>query len=154
MVITKKQENKIIDDILNLILIEFKGRTDKGGTHYLVHILHVASKVHRFGWEYYAAALLHDLIEDTDWTISLLRKEYPRIPISIISAVELLTKCDGVDYEEYIDSITYNRIARKVKEADLTHNMNVMRLKQIKPKDIVNLEKYRVALDRIIKFNP
>lgn len=68
-----------------------------------------------------AAAFLHDIIEDTVVTQQDLIDA--GIMSSVVSAVVLMTKEDGYNYEEYIESITLNNIARKVKLCDTAANL-------------------------------
>jgi len=64
-------------------------------------------------------ALLHDVVEDSEWTIEDLEKE--GFPESVTHAVDLLTKKDD-DYASYIKNIKQSTIASLVKHSDITHN--------------------------------
>jgi (p)ppGpp synthase/HD superfamily hydrolase len=68
-----------------------------------------------------ATAWLHDVLEDTTVTESNLRSL--RIPEEVIAAVRLLTKSSDVAYEDYLQSIKANPLARKVKVADMLCNL-------------------------------
>ena len=70
-------------------------------------------------------ALLHDVAEDTSVTLEDLAKEFPQ---EIIEALKLLTHEAGVDYFEYVRKIKENPLAKKVKLADLEHNMDRSRI--------------------------
>lgn len=67
-------------------------------------------------------AWLHDVLEDTKVTADELFIE--GIPIPVINAVELLTKKEGVDYMEYLRTLSKNPMARVVKLADIVSNLN------------------------------
>ena len=57
-------------------------------------------------------AVLHDIIEDTDYTIENLReKGYSK---EVLAAIDCLTKRDGEDYDEYLKRSMSNPIASKV----------------------------------------
>lgn len=100
------------------------GQLDKGGMPYINHPLHVAESMRTE--DETVAALLHDVVEDGDVTLpELLREGFS--PESV-EAVRLLTKTDDTDYDAYIRSIKDNPIARRVKVADLQHNMNLSRI--------------------------
>ena len=60
--------------------------------------------------------------------------------------MKLLTKKKDVDYYEYIIKIKENVIAKKVKIADIEHNLDRSRLDSITDKDIKREEKYKKAL--------
>ena len=95
------------------------------------------------------AAVLHDVVEDTDWTIERLRGE--GFPDEVLEAVECLTHRDGENYEEFIRRVQGNRIAQQVKIADLEDNMNIQRINQISAKDLERLEKYHRAWSLLTK---
>ena len=89
------------------------------------------------------AAILHDIVEDTDVTIEQLAEDFSS---NIVEAVRLLTRNDTMPYDDYIKNIKTNPIARKVKLADLKHNMDNTRLKEIGPKDVERFKKYEDAV--------
>lgn len=102
---------------MNIAYQAHHGQTDKCGCPYVFHPFHLAEQMQD---EYTTcAALLHDVVEDTDMTIEQLAEEFPE---SIITAIKLLTHEDGVDYFEYVRALKGNPIAKAVKLADLAHN--------------------------------
>ena len=66
------------------------------------------------------AALLHDVVEDTDWTMEDLRAA--GFPETVLEAVQLLTHDSAVPYLDYVRALCGNPIAVAVKRADLHHN--------------------------------
>ena len=93
------------------------------------------------------AAVLHDVIEDTNWQLDYLRAE--RFSESVIQAIDCLTHREGEEYTAYIDRISTNNLAREVKLPDLTENMNLLRLPSLKSKDISRIERYHRAWLRL-----
>lgn len=123
-----------------------QGQKDKGGKPYILHPIRVALNVK--GKDEKIVALLHDVIEDTSYTIDdldFLSEEQRK-------ALLLLTHDDNVPYMEYIVELKKNKIASKVKLADLEQNMNLKRLKTISNKDLKRLEKYKRAKE-ILLYN-
>lgn len=119
-----------------------KGQVDKAGVPYINHPLIVASLVETE--EEKIVALLHDTIEDTNITEQdLLNYGFSN---KIVEAVKLLTHNKDVPYMDYVAKIKDNELARKVKIADLTHNSDLSRLKEITDKDKKRYEKYQNAL--------
>ena len=119
-----------------------KGQVDKAGIPYINHPLTVASFVDTE--EEKIVALLHDTIEDTNITEQdLIDYGFPN---EIVEAVKLLTHNKNVPYMDYVAKIKDNELARKVKIADLTHNSDLSRLKEITEKDKKRYEKYQKAL--------
>ena len=93
-----------------------------GKTPYFQHVDGVARLVKPQKPEYIATAYLHDVIEDTNYSsVDLLKIGMPMI---VVDAVLLLTKFDHQPYEEYLKDVKENVIARAVKIADMTYNLN------------------------------
>ena len=98
------------------------GQKDKSGRPYFVHVMHVAEQMDD---EYSACtALLHDTLEDTELKAEVLEREFPS---EVVEAVKILTHKSGTDYFDYVREVKKNPIARKVKLADLAHNLDISR---------------------------
>ena len=117
-----------------------KGQYDKVGKDYLFHPLTVSSYCKTKKGK--IVGLLHDVVEDTPVTIEELSKVFDS---EITTAIQLLTKTKGFDINEYYAAIKNNPLAREVKMADLTHNMDMSRFdgKEITEKDKARAEKYK-----------
>lgn len=126
---------------LKLMCERHKGQKDRAGLPYILHPFHVAEQMD--DEESTIVALLHDIIEDTDTTFEEL--EELGFSDSVICAIRLMTHEDGVDYYDYVKEIGKDPLARKVKIADLEHNMQLGRLKTICEKDLQRLEKYKTC---------
>lgn len=118
-----------------------KNQVDKSGVPYIYHPIHVAEQMDTE--VECIVALLHDVVEDTDVTFEQLKSEFPS---EIIDILKLLTKTKDIDYCEYINKVKENTVARKVKIADIEHNLDRSRLDIITDKDIKREEKYKNAL--------
>ena len=93
-----------------------------GNRPYYLHPLEVAATLVDPTEDEFIAALLHDVVEDTDWTLDGLLGE--GFSYDIVSIVGLLTKDDDLTYEQNIQRIidSKNVSAMKVKLADNTVN--------------------------------
>ncbi len=118
------------------------GQVDKAGVDYINHPVTVSDRV--YPEKEKTVALLHDVVEDTGITIECLRTLFDD---EIVNAVECLTRKDGESYNEYIRKVAQNPIARNVKIADLTHNMDLSRLPVVTDADTKRVEKYHKAMD-------
>ena len=128
---------------LKLCFDAHKGQTDKSGIPYVFHPFHLAEQMETE--ETTIVALLHDVVEDTDYTIeNLIEKGFGK---EIIDALVLLTHDDKVDYMEYVKAIKKNPIAKAVKLADLRHNSDLSRLDVVDEKALERREKYLKAID-------
>lgn len=126
---------------MNIMFTAHKDQVDKTGVPYVFHPWHVAEQL--TDELSVTAALLHDVIEDTDLTPDDLRKA--GIPEEVLDVLALLTHEDGVDYDAYVDMIGTNAIARRVKLADLEHNMDLTRMAPDEPDEYAlrRLQKYQ-----------
>lgn len=99
-------------------------QVDKGGAPYVLHPLRLMFR--QEGEAAMIAAVLHDVVEDTPWTLEALRAE--GFPPASLEAVAALTKRPGEDYFAFIERAGAHPIARAVKLADLEDNMDIRRI--------------------------
>ena len=121
------------------------GQLDKGGVPYIFHPLHLAEQMDD---EISAcAALLHDVIEDTDITAKELFEM--GIPCDVIDILKLLTRDEATPYLDYIKAIKQSgsKTAIKIKLCDLEHNSDTSRIKTPSPERLL---KYKEAM-KILK---
>lgn len=107
-----------VERAIEIAIEAHAGQRDRAGQPYILHPLRVmlaqdddASRV---------VAVLHDVVEDSDWTPDDLRRE--GFPEGIIVALDALTRREGEPYMDYIDRAGANQTAREVKIADLRDN--------------------------------
>ncbi len=123
-----------------------KDTLDDFGIPYVFHPYHLAESMDD---EYSTCtALLHDVVEDTDYTIEQLSEIFPK---EVIDAVKLLTHNDDTPYLDYVRRIKTNPIATKVKLADLTHNSDLSRLDNVSENDLLRTEKYKKAKEILLE---
>ena len=119
-----------------------KDQLDKNGIPYVYHPFHLAEQMNTE--ETVVAALLHDVVEDTDYTIQdIIEMGFPK---SVTDALTLMTHDESVPYLEYVVRLKENPIARAVKLADLRHNSDLSRLDTVDEKAIARTEKYKKAI--------
>lgn len=106
------------------------GQVDKAGMPYILHPLQVADQMD--DEDETVVALLHDVLEDTDTTVSdLIRAGFTERQVDALVALD--HKKD-MPYMEYIkNQVFWNEIAVKVKYFDLLHNMNLNRFGGVIP---------------------
>jgi hypothetical protein len=95
-----------------------------GVTPYIAHPRAVAMRLSLEGHDRATieAGWLHDVLEDTEVTISELKRA--GISERVIEAVVLLTRRDNQSYEDYLKGVASSPVARLVKLADIHHNMS------------------------------
>jgi len=115
------------------------GQMDKAGAPYILHPLRVMLQVD--GASARIAAVLHDVVEDSDITLDALAKE--GFSEEVLSALEALTKRPGESRIEAAYRAAADPIARVVKLADNTDNSDLSRITSPSAKDYAHLEQYK-----------
>ena len=123
-----------------------KGQFDKSGKEYIGHPLRVMEMGKTE--EEKIVGVLHDVIEDTEWTFDKLAEE--GFSQEVISALRCVTKLsENENYDDFIDRVKKNPLAVAVKINDLTDNMDIRRLPYLSDKDVKRLKKYLKAYKRL-----
>ncbi len=118
-----------------------QGQTDKAHEPYILHPIRVMLRLSTPDER--MAAVLHDLLEDTDWSrMDLEREGFSR---AVLDAVEALTRRSDETYEDFLHRVSLNPIALRVKLADLEDNLDASRIAQPTDRDVRRMEKYRAA---------
>ncbi len=138
---TETTENQLLELALQIALKAHQNQLDKAGVPYILHPLRVMMK--QTSLKHMIVAVLHDVVEDSDYTVEDLRAK--GFPDDILSAVAALTKPDDMSYEKYLAIVRQNPIALKVKLADLEDNINPLRLKNLNATHLERLQKYHRA---------
>lgn len=131
---------------------------DWNGSPSIFHVLRVMFSVTPQTYKYQCAAVLHDILEDTNCTEIELSMYFDK---DIVDAVKLLTHSKHEDnnaggYLEYVDSIinSKNKIAIAVKKADLLDNMSGTRVEPDRIDDHVRCYKKHIkALCKILSLD-
>jgi (p)ppGpp synthase/HD superfamily hydrolase len=127
---------------IEIAIFAHKGQKDKSGAAYILHPLRVMERgkteVEKI------CGVLHDVVEDSDWTFEALEKE--GFSAKVIAALRCVTKkSEDEDYDKFIDRITQNPIAVQVKLNDLLDNMDITRFEKLNELDLKRLNKYLKA---------
>lgn len=128
---------------LKLCFEAHKDQVDKSGLPYVFHPFHLAEQMPDEVTT--ITALLHDVVEDTDYTLAeLLAMGFPR---ESLEAVGMMTHDKSVPYLEYVTRLRENPVAAAVKLADLMHNSDLTRLDTVTKEDRRRALKYRMAME-------
>jgi len=122
-----------------------EGQVDKGGAAYILHPLRVMMAVE--GEYLQIAAVLHDVLEDSDVTVKDLADA--GIPQPVILAVIALTRLPGMSRNDAARMAASNPIARVVKIADLEDNMRLDRISSPTPEDYKRVAEYRSIREQL-----
>ena len=118
------------------------GQVDKGGNDYISHPLRVMEMGRTE--EEKIVGVLHDVVEDSEWTFEMLEAE--GFSSEIIDALRCVTKLsEDEDYDHLLNRVKGNRLALKVKLCDLVDNLDISRIKEPTDSDIKRTKKYARA---------
>lgn len=137
----RNSNESLLERALGIALEAHAGQKSKDGLPYILHPLRLMVKMQTD--EERIAAVLHDVVEDSAVTLEALRAAGFSGPV--LEAVRLLTHEEGIGYEEYVERLRANPMARKIKLADLEDNSDIRRLSGIEEKDAERLRKYHRA---------
>lgn len=131
-----------IERAIEIAAAAHRGQTDKAGQPYILHPLRVMLACQ--GRAARIVAVLHDVIEDTDWTPEALRAE--GASEAILAALDTVTRRQDETYSEFIERAAQNEIGRAVKIADLHDNLDLSRIALPTQADFARMDRYRAAL--------
>lgn len=137
-----------LDAAINIANRAHAGQKDKAGQPYILHPLRVMfameSRVEQI------VAVMHDVVEDdARWSLDRIRDA--GFSEEVISALDYLTRRSQEPYEDYIERVAVNDLARRVKLADLADNLSPKRLSSISDKLV---RRYLRAQTRLSPPNP
>jgi (p)ppGpp synthase/HD superfamily hydrolase len=127
-----------LDRAIRIAVKAHKHQTDKYGNPYILHPLRVMGMGRTD--EERIVGVLHDVVEDTDWTFEDLR--LAGFSKRITTALDCVTKREGEDYDDFVARTRTNPLAVRVKLNDLTDNMDIRRMNEVQEKDVKRLNKY------------
>lgn len=125
------------------------GMVDKAGAPYILHPLRVM--LDQKNNDARIIAVLHDIVEDTDWTLQDLREEgFSEVAINGIAAV---TRNEHESYEAFVERAGADPLGYVVKLADLKDNMDLSRIENPSDKDFKRIEKYKRATKKLLSMS-
>ena len=105
----------MLDRAIQIAVQAHSGQKEKNGSPYILHPVRLMLKMQNE--LEMMAAILHDVVEDAEWTLGDLRQE--GFSEALLQAVDCLTHRKQVRYRDYIQRISGNPVARKVTEGQL-----------------------------------
>lgn len=132
---------EFLERAIGIALAAHEGQVDKAGAPYILHALRVMMRMQ--GEEAMAAAVLHDVLEDSPYGPDMLLNSH--IPEEVVEAVLSVTRRENEAYEQFIRRAAENPTGRRVKIADLEDNMDIRRLDKLGNASQARLKKYLKA---------
>jgi (p)ppGpp synthase/HD superfamily hydrolase len=134
-----------IEEAIRIAVEAHRGQKDRAGAPYILHPLRMLFRVHTDAER--MAAVLHDVVEDTAWTLDDLRAR--GFPAEVVDAVDHLTRRPDESYERFVDRAAAHPVARRVKLADLEDNLDLRRIGTVSEEDAERLNRYLRAWRRL-----
>ncbi|MBM0742579.1 phosphohydrolase [Phormidium sp. CLA17] len=138
--------NQLLARAVAIAAIAHQDQLDKAHAPYILHPLRLMMRGQTI--EEQIVAVLHDVVEDSDWTLEQLAAE--GFSSEIITAIECLTRLPEETYDQFLDRVLTNSLATRVKRYDLEDNMTLTRLESVSDKDLQRLQRYHKAHHRIM----
>jgi len=123
---------------LELATKAHEGQKDMSGEDYILHPITVSE--YCITEKGKIAALLHDVVEDTEVTLDDLRSA--GFGEDIVTAVDCISKRKGEELQSYLSRVASDGIATEVKFADMRHNGSRWPAERPKKEARKNYEKY------------
>jgi Guanosine polyphosphate pyrophosphohydrolases/synthetases len=138
----KEQLNRAIE----IAISAHEGQLDtNNGRPYIEHPFRVMNAGQTL--EEKIVGVLHDVVEDSSWTLAQLAKE--GFSKEIVDGVDAMTVRDNESYDDYLLRVQENPIATRVKLNDLTDNMDIRRWEEIPYHELARLQKYLKAYKQL-----
>lgn len=118
------------------------GQVDKSGQPYILHPLRLMLRFQ--DEDERIVSVLHDVVEDGNVSFNELRGL--GFCESIIEAIDCLSKRPGERYEDFIQRLASNKLAKQVKIEDIRDNLDITRLCSFGDEDCIRTVKYHKAL--------
>ena len=139
----------LVERALKFAEFAHDGQVDKGGHRYMEHVGAVGRETaRRYGDDNLTAiAYLHDVVEDGGFTISDLMMWFPPV---VWKGGDILTRKKSDGREAYIERVSENLLASKVKLVDLDNNMDLARISSPRQSDYERQDRYAMERAKIL----
>jgi (p)ppGpp synthase/HD superfamily hydrolase len=134
---------------LTLIVRAHGGQFDKSGKPYVEHAARVGAACAWHSIDAMLVGLLHDTVEDTDVTLEDIEHQFGH---TIARAVDAITHRTGESYDDYMERLIKNGLARIAKLQDLRDNSAPER-RFDGPRYGELMRRYEKSMDRLIKID-
>lgn len=136
-------------EVIDLAIKMHEGQVYQLGKPYIDHLFRVGFRGKSISEM--KVGILHDIIEDTDMTLSELKRT-GLLSNEEIDAIDHLTRKEGETYFDYINKVSKNELATRVKLNDLRDNLDLTRFDEVKEEHLSLLNRYLKAYD-ILRAN-
>jgi (p)ppGpp synthase/HD superfamily hydrolase len=147
MKIKQRHPPSLLEHAMALAVEAHEGHQNGVGQPYILHPLRVMG---RMGTDTERiVAILHDTVENGSDRLTFARLRQEGFPEEIVHAIDCLTHRDDEPYADMIERIAPNALARRVKLADLTDNLNLLWRSELDQQEFEGLQMRLRALHRL-----
>ena len=133
----------LLERAIRLAAKVHQGQTGRFGEPFILHILRVIT--HGKDDDERLLAALHDVLERSDHTVETLRKK--GFPDHVLVALTHISRVKDEDYDGYIERVSKNRLATRVKVHDLADKMDLRDAGQLNEADLKRYNKQLAAYE-------
>lgn len=138
---------QLLSRAIEIAAVAHRNQVDKANAPYILHPLRLMMQGQTLLEQ--MVAVLHDVVEDSDWTLEQLAAE--GFPPAVLTALDCLTRRRDESYDTFIQRVLTDPIAMQVKRYDLEDNMNLMRMAVLTDRDLQRLQRYHQAHQCILQ---
>ena len=142
-------DQNVLAKAIRIAAVAHGEQLDKSGRPYILHPIRVLQRCELHALDVQVVAVLHDVIEDTDWTLDGLRAE--GFNENVIAGVDAMSKRNGEEFFAYIRRCSQNPIGCIVKLADMQDNSDPIRKFQGDAERLVRYSKARQIVEEAMK---
>lgn len=135
----------LLERAIRLAAKVHKGQVDRFNQPYILHVMRVMTRGRDLEEQLLGA--LHDVLERSNLTVADMRTK--DFPASVLEALTHITRSEKETYEAYIDRVTENNLAIRVKVHDLSDKMDLRNVHELSPADLRRYNKQMLAYERL-----
>ena len=140
--------HKYLDAAIEIAIKAHSGQLDRYGAPYIFHPIRVMIKADTI--ENKIIAILHDVIEKSSYSAKDLRGI--GFSGSVVDTVVSLSRIDKESYQDYIDRVSLNQEAVKIKLLDLDDNISSLTNEKSKRNKRLLMSKYQNAKTTLVNL--
>ena len=135
----------LLDKAIVIAVESHSGQVNSSGEPYVLHPIRMMVKANTI--EEMIIAVLHDVIEKTSIDMEYLMDA--GFSDKVVQAIDSLSRRPKESYDNYIDRVSKNKLATKIKIIDLEDNMFLLDTDKLDQKISSRYLKYKKAIIRL-----
>src|SRR5690349_7020901 len=128
-------DQELLEEAIGIAVSAHRGQKDGYGAPYILHPLGVMQRLSSPHQQ--IVAVLHDVVEGTDWTSDPLARE--AAPAPLLAAYTSATKIDGEDDDDCVKRSAAKPLETRAKLSDREDNSDIRRASEVTEKELTRL---------------